>query len=96
MVKYWIYYKDGSYELIKCPECKIDNIKHIHEPGQYDEMICNQCATRFNIEERKDKIVKILSEKEIGGSPEIVSGRSITGQIEYEERAKRLREENRE
>jgi hypothetical protein len=95
MVKYWIYYEDGSYELIKCPECKIDNIKHIHEPGQYEGMICNQCATRFNIEESKGKIVKILSEKEIGESPEIISSGSAKGKIEYEERAKRLREENR-
>jgi hypothetical protein len=95
MVKYWIYYEDGSYELIKCPECKIDNIKHIHEPGQYEGMICNQCATRFNIEESKGKIVKILSEKEIDESPEIISSGSAKGKTEYEERAKRLREENR-
>jgi hypothetical protein len=95
MVKYWIYYEDGSYELIKCPECEIDNIDHIHEPGQYEGMICNQCATRFNVEENKDKIIKILSEKEIDGPPEILSSESAKGKIEYEERAKRLREENR-
>lgn len=94
MVKYWIYYEDGSYELIKCPECRIDDISHIHTPGQYEGMICNQCATRFNIEERKEKIVNILSENEIEES-KIISNRSAKSQKEYEKRAKKLREEIR-
>jgi uncharacterized protein YbaR (Trm112 family) len=96
MVKYWIYYEDESYELIKCPECRIDDIKHVHEPGQYEELICNQCATRFGIEKRKEKIVKILSEEEVDDLSKIVSDESAKGLRESEERAKRLREENKE
>ena len=95
MVKYWIYYEDGSFELLKCPECKIDEISHIHEPSQYEGMICNQCATRFNIEERKEGIVKILSENETEVYPKVSSEESAKSQKEYEERAKRLREETR-
>ena len=65
MVKNWIYYEDGNFELIKCPECLIDDISHVHTPGQYEGMICNQCSTRFNIEERKEKIIKIRSENDV-------------------------------
>jgi hypothetical protein len=96
MVKYWIYYEDGSYELIKCPECAIEDVKHIHEPGQYDELVCNQCASRFHLEERKDGIVKILSQDEVDEISKIASEESVKAQKEYEERARKLREENRE
>ena len=58
--------------------------------------ICNQCATRFDLEERKGEIVKILSEDEVDEPPEIVSDGSAKGQKEYEDRARRLREEIRE
>ena len=95
MVKYWIYYEDGNFELIKCPECRIDDISHNHIPGQYEGMICNQCSTRFNIEERKEKIIKILSENDVEEYPEIASNRSAESQKEYDSRAKRLREETR-
>ena len=94
MVEYWIHYEDGSFELIRCPECRIDDITHVHEPGRYEGMICNQCATRFDLEERKEEIVKILSEDEVDELPEIVSDGSVKGQKEYEDRARRLREEN--
>jgi hypothetical protein len=96
MVKYWIYYEGGSYELIKCPECKINDISHIHTSGQYEGMICNQCATHFNLEDRKEKIIKILSENDISEHSKIVSDESAKGLKEYDDRAKKLREENKE
>ena len=96
MVKYWIYYDDGNYELIKCPECQINDITHLHEPGQYEGMICNQCATHFNLEDRKEKIVKILSENDLGEGTKIVSEESVKELKEYEERARKIREENKE
>jgi hypothetical protein len=95
MVKYWIYYDDGNFELIKCPECSLDDVSHTHGPSNYEEMVCNQCATRFNLEKRKEKIVKIVSEEE-GEPPEILSDSSLKSEKEYAERARRLRSENRE
>ncbi len=68
----------------------------MHEPGQYEGMICNQCATRFDLEERKGEIVKILSEDEVDELSKIVSDGSAKGLKEYEDRARRLRQENRE
>jgi hypothetical protein len=96
LVKYWIFYEDGNYELIKCPECQIEEISHVHTPGEYEDMICNQCATRFNLQERKEKITKILSEEEMEDMDKIVSGDTVKGQKEFDERAKKMREENRE
>ena len=96
MVKYWIYYENGNYELIKCPECKINDIKHIHTPGQYEGMICNQCATHFKIEDRKEKIVQILSENDISEHSKVVSNELAKDLKEYEDRAKKLREDNKE
>jgi acetyl-CoA carboxylase beta subunit len=96
MVKYWIYYDDGNYELIKCPECKIEDISHVHTPGEYEDMICNQCATRFKLQERKEKIMKILSEEEMEEKDKIASSDAVERQKEYEDRAKRMRKENRE
>jgi hypothetical protein len=96
MVKYWIYFDDGTYELIKCPECQIDDISHIHASGQYEGMICNQCATNFNLEDRKEAIVKILSEEDISEHSKIVSNESAKSLKDYEDRARKLREENKE
>jgi hypothetical protein len=96
MVKYWIYYEDGNYELIKCPECQINDILHVHTPGQYKGMICNQCATHFNLEDRKEKIVKIISENDFTEYSKVVSKESAKDLNEYEDRAKTLREENKE
>ena len=96
MVKYWIYYDDGTYELIKCPECKIDDISHFHASGHYEGMICNQCATNFNLEDRKEAIVKILSEEDISEHSKIVSNESAKSLKDYEDRARKLREENKE
>lgn len=96
MVKYWIYYEDGSFELIKCPECSIEDVTHVHEPGQYEALVCNQCAVRFDLESRKDGIVKILSQDEVDELSKIVSDESVKGQKDYEERARKLREENKE
>ena len=60
-------------------------------------MICAQCKIRFQIEERGKKIVKVLSEDDVGYErTAVVSGRSVEGLEEYEERAKRLRKEIRE
>lgn len=53
-------------------------------------MVCNVCAARFNLEDRKESIVKIVSEEE-GEPPEILSDSSLKT-----ERARRLRSENRE
>ena len=95
MVKYWVYYDDGSFELIKCPECSLDDVTHAHDPSSYEEMVCNVCAARFKLEDRKDSIVKIVSEDE-GESPEILSDSSLKIEKEYAERTRRLRAENRE
>ncbi len=95
MVKYWVYYDDGSFELIKCAECGLDDVSHPHDPSNYEEMVCNVCAARFNLEDRKKSIVKIVSEEE-GEPPEILSDSSLKTEREYAERARRLRSENRE
>jgi len=58
-------------------------------------MVCNVCAARFNLEDRKESIVKIVSEEE-GEPPEILSDSSLKTEREYAERARRLRSENRE
>jgi hypothetical protein len=96
MVKYWIYYEDGNYELIKCPECQITDISHKHTPGQYEGMICNQCAAHFNLEDRKEKIVKILSESDLAEDSKIVSNESAKELKEYKERARKIREDNKD
>ena len=71
MVNYWVYYDDGNYELIKCPECNLDDVSHQHDPSNYKKMVCSVCAARFNLEGRKESIVKIVSEEE-GEPPEIL------------------------
>ena len=60
-------------------------------------MICGQCKIRFQIEEQGKKIVKVLSEDDVGYErTQVVSGRSVEDLEEYEERARRLRKEIRE
>jgi hypothetical protein len=81
--------------LIRCPECRLEDISHVHIPGQYDEMICSQCATRFKLDDRKNKIVKIVSDEEVDESSKIVSNQTEKAQKEFEERARKLREEVR-
>ena len=95
MVKYWVHYDDGSLELIKCPECGLDDVSHAHDPSNYEEMVCNVCAARFNLEDRKESILKIVREGE-GEPPKILSDSSLKVEKEYAERARRLRAENRE
>ena len=82
--------------LIKCPECKLDDISHIHKPSQYEGMVCSECATHFNLEERKEKIVKIISENDMSEHSKVASLESVKSLREYEDRAKKLREDNKE
>jgi len=58
-------------------------------------MVCNVCATRFNLEDRKESIVKIVREGE-GEPPKILSDSSLKTEKEYAERARKLRSENKE
>ena len=96
MVKYRIYYEDGSYDLIRCPECDSEETS-LAGGDDFGAMICGQCKIRFQIEEQGKKIVKVLSEDDVGYErTAVVSGRSVEDLKEYEERAKRLRKEIRE
>jgi len=96
MVKHGIYYEDGSYDLIKCPQCQSDETSPV-KGADYEVMICTQCVNRFHIGEQGKKIVKILSEDEADPErAEVVSGKVVKDYEEYQDRAKRLRKEVRE
>jgi transcriptional regulator NrdR family protein len=96
MVKYRIYYEDGSYDLIRCPECDSEETS-MAEGDDMRARICTQCKIRFQIEEQEKKIVKVLSEADpdYERTP-VVSGGSVEDLEEYKERARRLRKEIRE
>ena len=96
MVKYRIEYEDGSYDLVRCPECDGEETS-LAKGDEFGAMICTQCKIRFQIEGQGKKIVKVLSEDDpdYERTP-VVSGGSVEDLEEYEERARRLRKVIRE
>jgi hypothetical protein len=96
MVKFKVEYEDGSYDLIKCPECNSEDISHDHNEEKPLDMICSSCLLRFEIEETDRKIIHVTTESESRESPTIISGKKVKAQQEYEEMSQRLRKERDE
>ena len=96
MVRYKVEYEDGSYDLIKCPECNSEDIKHDHSEEHLLDMICTLCKLRFELEETDRKIVQVTTEGETRELPTIIPGDKAEAQKEYEETAQRLRRERDE
>ena len=92
MTRYRIQYEDGSYTLIKCPECKSDDLNH-NQDHQLN-MICNSCRARFEINGSDKKILRVTAEEDTE-PPAIISGEKAKAQREYEETARRMRKETK-
>jgi uncharacterized protein YbaR (Trm112 family) len=93
MTRYRIQYEDGSYTLIKCPECNSHDLNHDQDHNL--NMICTPCRTRFEINETDKKILQVTAEEDTE-PPAIVSGEKAKAQREYEETARRMRKETRD
>ena len=92
MTRYRVEYEDGSYDLIKCPECSGDDINH--EEEHLLNMVCTSCKLRFEIDGTEKKIVQVTAEGD-AEPPAIVSGEKARAQREYEETARRMRKETK-
>ena len=92
MARYRVQYEDGSYTLIKCPECNSDDINHDDE--HLLNMICTSCKLRFEINGTDKKIVQVTAEEDTE-PPAIISGEKARAQREYEETARRMRKETK-
>jgi hypothetical protein len=92
MARYKVEYEDGSYDLIKCPECNSEDIEHHHDEERLLDMICTSCKLRFELDGTDKKIVQITTEAD-REPPAIITGEKAEAQREYEETAKRLRKE---
>ena len=96
MVKYRIDYEDGNYDIIKCPECKSEELTHEHKEGHLLDMICTTCRARFKIDEEDKDIIQVEVEEKSKESPTILTREAVKEQLEYEKSAKRLRKKIRE
>jgi hypothetical protein len=95
MVRYRVEYEDGSYDLIKCPECRSEDVTHDHDEERLLDMVCTTCKLRFELDESDKKIVQLTAERD-RESPAIIMGEKAEAQKEYEEMARRLRKERDE
>lgn len=92
MTRYRVEYEDGSYDIIKCPECDSDDLNHDQEHRL--NMICTPCKVRFEINETDKKVLLVTAERD-NEPPAIVSGEKAKAQREYEETARRMRKETK-
>lgn len=92
MTRYKVEYEDGSYDIIKCPECDSDDLNHDQEHRL--NMICTPCKVRFEINETDKKVILVTAERD-NEPPAIVSGEKAKAQREYEETARRMRKETK-
>lgn len=92
MTRYKVEYEDGSYDIIKCPECDSDDLNHDQEHRL--NMICTPCKVRFEINETDKKVLLVTAERD-NEPPAIVSGEKAKAQREYEETARRMRKETK-
>lgn len=92
MTRYRVEYEDGSYDIIKCPECDSDDLNHDQEHRL--NMICTPCKVRFEINETDKKVILVTAERD-NEPPAIVSGEKAKAQREYEETARRMRKETK-
>ncbi len=92
MTRYRVQYEDGSYTLIKCPECNSDDTNH--DDQHHLNMICTTCKLRFKIHETDKKITQVTTEEDTE-PPAIISGEKAKAQREYEETARRMRKETK-
>ena len=90
MTRYRVEYEDGSYTLIKCPECSNDDLNH--EEEHLLNMICTSCKLRFEINGTDKKIVQVTTEGDTE-PPAIIPGEKAKSQMEYQETARRMRKE---
>lgn len=93
MARYRVEYEDGSYTLIKCPECSSDDTTHDDE--HHLNMICTSCKLRFEIDGSDKKILQVTTEGDTE-PPAIIPGEKAKAQREYEETARRMRKERDE
>jgi uncharacterized Zn ribbon protein len=93
MTRYKVQYDDGSYALVKCPECNSEDTNHDQE--HHLNMICTTCKLRFELDTTEKKITQVTVEEDTE-PPAIVSGDKAKTQREYEETAKRMRKETKE
>ena len=93
MARYKIEYEDGSYTLIKCPECNNDD--NTHDKEHTLNMICTTCKQRFEINGTDKKITQVTAERDTE-PPTILSGDKAKAQREYQETARRMRKETKE
>jgi DNA-directed RNA polymerase subunit RPC12/RpoP len=92
MTRYRVEYEDGSYDIIKCPECNSEDTDH--DQDHHLNMICTSCTTRFEINSTDKKITQVTTEPDTE-PPAIISGEKAKAQREYEENARRMRKEAR-
>ena len=95
MARYKVEYEDGSYDLIKCPECNSEDIEHDHDEEHLLDMICSSCKLRFELDGSDKKIIQVTTEAD-RDPPAIITGEKVEAQREYEETARRLRKERDE
>ncbi len=96
MVRFRVDYEDGSFDLIKCPECNSEDISHDHNEEKPLDMICSSCLLRFEIEETDRKIIQVTTESDSSESPAIIQDKKAKARQDYEELAQRLRKERDE
>ncbi len=92
MVRYRVEYQDGSYDLLKCPECSSDDI--IHDDEHNLNMICASCRQHFEIQSPDKKVTQVTVEPD-KEPPAIISGDKAKAQRDYEETARRMRKETK-
>ena len=92
MTRYRVEYEDGSYALIKCPECNSDDLNH--DEDHHLNMICTPCRARFEISRPDKKILQVTTEGDTE-PPAIISGEKAKAQREYEETSRRMRKETK-
>ena len=95
MVKYRIQYEDGSYDIIKCPECSSQDVTHDHNQERPLDMVCTTCRLRFELQETDKKISQVTAEGDTRETPSIIPGEKAEAQREYEETARRMRKETK-
>ena len=95
MARYKVEYEDGSYDLIKCPECNSNDITHDHNQERPLDMICTTCRQRFQLNQTDKKITQVTTKTD-REPPAIITGEKAEAQREYEKTARRLRKERDE
>ena len=92
MTRYRVECQDGSYDIIKCPECNSKDTDH--DQDHHLNIICTTCRARFEINASDNKISQVTTEADTE-PPAIISGEKANAQRIYEENARRMWKEAR-